>query len=260
MEGAEIGSLMLCICAAGVLLYSRASPVHSLGLSREASAALMGTAVAFATYFIIRSPFGRRSGAHLNPAVTLSFLWLGRIPRWDATGYMASQFIGGVAGVLVARLMFGTRLSETAVQYLVTEPGVYGERIAFLAELLLSGLLMAIVLFATNHRFLARFSPLFVALLTIIYYVACPSISGFSVNPARSFASALFAWIWQGIWIYFAAPCLGMLLAAGIYVGVMGRERVYCAKVFHDLRSVCPFPCGFDRLASGSSAAHRNVG
>ena len=67
MEGAEIGSLMICICTAGVLLYSSASPIQSLALSSGTSAALMGTAVASATYVIIRSPFGRRSGAHLNP-------------------------------------------------------------------------------------------------------------------------------------------------------------------------------------------------
>jgi len=256
MEGAEIGSLMICICTAGVLLYSSASPIQSLALSSGTSAALMGTAVASATYVIIRSPFGRRSGAHLNPAVTLSFLWLGRIRHWDAAAYITSHFVGGAAGVLVARELFGTRLSEKSVQYLVTVPGVYGEGVAFLAELILSALFMGIVLFAANHRFLTRFSPLFVALVTVVYYAACPSISGFSVNPARSFASPLFASIWQGIWIYLLAPCLGMLMASRIYVAVMGRNGVYCAKVFHDLRSTCPFPCRFDRLVAGSPARY----
>ena len=247
MEGAETGALMLCICTAGVLFYGSASPMRALALSGSTRAALMGTAVALATYAIIRSPFGRRSGAHVNPALTLSFLWLGRIRRWDAASYVMCQFVGASAGVLVARQVFGAQLSETSVRYLVTVPGVHGDGIAFLAELILAGLLMGVVLFATNHRLLARFSPLFIAVLTVVYYAACPSISGFSVNPARSFASALFASIWRGIWIYFTAPCLGMLLAAEIYVAVMGRERVYCAKVFHDLRSTCPFPCRFNR-------------
>jgi aquaporin Z len=107
---------------------------------------------------------------------------------------------------------------------------------------------MGVVLFATNHRHLARFSPLLVALLTVFYYGLCSSISGFSVNPARSFSSAFFAWIWQGLWIYFAAPCLGMVTAAAIYVRAIGPSGVYCAKVFHDLQSPCPFRCRFEEL------------
>ena len=56
--------------------------------------------------------------------------------------------------------------------------------------------------------------PVFVALLTVLYYGVSSSIAGYSVNPARSFASALFAWVWRGIWIYFVAPVLGMLTSS----------------------------------------------
>jgi aquaporin Z len=107
---------------------------------------------------------------------------------------------------------------------------------------------MGIVLYASNHRLLVRFSPILVALLTVSYYAFCSSISGFSVNPARTFSSALFAWVWQGIWIYFSAPCLGMLTSAAIYIKRMGPNRVYCAKVFHDRRSTCAFYCHFESL------------
>jgi aquaporin Z len=58
----------------------------------------------------------------------------------------------------------------------------------------------------------------------------------------------LFAWIWQGIWIYFSAPCLGMLTSAAIYIKRMGSNRVYCAKVFHDTQSICPFSCHIESL------------
>ncbi len=248
MEGAELGLLMVSICFVGTLLYSSESPLHYLELSRPMNSSLMGTAVALTTLMIIRSPFGRRSGAHFNPAITLSFLWLGRIRRWDAICYVAAQFVGGAVGVLIARQLLGARLSDEPVRYLVTIPGSHGEGPAFLAELVLSGLLMGIVLCTSNHRLLSRASPIFVASLTVLYYAAGPSISGFSVNPARTFSSALFAWIWQGIWIYFTAPCFGMMSAAAMYITVMGADRVYCAKVFHDVRSPCPFPCRFDRL------------
>ncbi|MBB5066271.1 aquaporin Z [Granulicella mallensis] len=248
MEFSGTGALMFCICLFGTLLYSNASPLARFALSRPENAAAMGMCVASTTLLIIRSPFGRRSGAHFNPAMTLSYLWLGRIHLWDALSYVAAQFSGALAGVCIARQLLGLSLSADPVHYVVTVPGSYGSGAAFIAEFLLSALLMGVVLFATNHRTLARFSPLLVAAVTVFYFAICSSISGFSVNPARTFSSAIFAGIWWGIWIYFIAPCLGMLAAAGIYIRTFGPSRVYCAKVFHDLHSTCPFPCRFADL------------
>ena len=248
MEFSGTGALMFCICLFGTILYSNASPMTRFALSRPESAAIMGMGVAGTTLLIIRSPFGRRSGAHFNPAVSLTYLWLGRMHRWDALYYVAVQFSGALCGVFIARQILGLSLSSDPVHYVVTVPGSYGRGVAFIAEFLLSALLMGVVLFATNHRTLARLSPLLVAAVTVFYFAICSSISGFSVNPARTFSSAIFAWIWRGIWIYFIAPCLGMLAAAGIYIRTFGPSRVYCAKVFHDLHSTCPFPCRFAQL------------
>jgi aquaporin Z len=248
MEGTEIAALMLNTYICGTLLYSGDSPLNYVDLSPTFRSILMGTAIAITTFLIIRSPFGRRTGAHFNPAVTLTFFWLGRVHRWDAACYIMAHFAGAIAGLLAALQILGPRLSAPPVQYLVTLPGSHGSLIAFFGEFLLSALLMAVVLYASNHRLLTRFTPLFVALLTVSYFAVSSSISGFSVNPARSFSSALFAWIWRGIWIYFLAPCLGMLTAAALYIRSKGPNSVYCAKVFHDLRSTCPFSCHFDRV------------
>jgi aquaporin Z len=248
MEATELCVLMFCICLFGTLIYSSASPLMQLALSRTVRAFIMGIAIATTSFLIIRSPFGRRTGAHFNPAISLAYFYLGRIHRWDTLYYVVSQFAGALVGVFVAHQILGERLSAAPVCYVITIPGHYGSSIAFVAEFVLSGLLMGVVLFATNHRRLAMFSPVIVAVVTVFYYGLCSSLSGFSVNPARSFSSAFFAWIWQSIWIYFIAPCLGMLTAASIYVRSEGRQSVYCAKVFHDLQSTCPFPCNFDRL------------
>jgi aquaporin Z len=248
MEGTEISVLMLSTCISGTLLYSQDSPLNNLAFSPAVRSLLMGTAVAITALLVITSPLGRRSGAHMNPAITGTFFWLGRVHRWDAAFYIAAQFIGAVVGVLVARQIMGVRLSAQPVQYLITVPGMYGSPTALLVEFALSAVLMGVVLYASNHRSLTRLTPVFVALLTVLYYGVSSSIAGYSVNPARSFASALFAWIWRGIWIYFVAPGLGMLTAATIYVKIRGPNSVYCAKIFHDLRSTCPFPCRFERL------------
>jgi aquaporin Z len=248
MEAAELCVLMFCICLFGTVIYSGASVLKDLALSGTAKSFLMGVAVALTTLLIIRSPFGRRTGAHFNPAITLAYFYLGRVHRWDTLYYIGFQFIGGFVGVFSAHQLLGKRLSSPPVCYVITVPGERGNLIAFAAEFLLSGFLMTVVLFATNHRRLTRFSPIIVAFVTVFYYGLCSSLSGFSVNPARSFSSAIFAQIWHGIWVYFIAPSFGMLAAASIYVRSEGRHNVYCAKVFHDLQSVCPFPCNFDRL------------
>jgi aquaporin Z len=243
MEAAEMAMLMLCICAAGSLLYGRNSAVANFGLSWLVRSALMGAIVAAGTFVIIRSPFGRRSGAHFNPALTAAYFSLGRIHRWDAFSYVMAHFFGGIAGVFFAHQLFGATLSDFPVRYVVTLPGRNGSMIAFLAEFITSFALMGVVLLATNHRRLARYTPVFVALVTVFYYMMSMSLSGYSVNPARSFSSALFARIWQGIWIYFIAPSFGMFAAATLYRNVAGVDRIYCAKIFHDFQSNCPFNC-----------------
>jgi len=248
MESAELGAFMLSTCICGTLIYSKQSPLNSLALSPVFESSLMGIAMAATAFLVIQSPFGRRSGAHFNPAVTLTFFLLGRMHRWDAVFYVAAHFGGAVAGVLLARGIVGLPLSAAPVQYMVTLPGKYGSAVAFFFEFLLSVLLMSTVLYTSNHRLFARFTPASVAALTVLYFVLSSSISGFSVNPARSFSSALFAGIWRSIWIYFSAPCFGMLTAAAIYIRWVGSDRVYCAKVFHDMRSVCPFLCHFKRM------------
>lgn len=248
MEAVEVAALMLCICFAGTLFYGRDSPIAVLGLSWVTRSALMGATVAAATFMIMLSPFGRRSGAHINPALTLAYFSVRRIHHWDAISYVLSQFFGGIAGVYVASLLLGRSLSDFPVRYVVTLPGRNGIFFAFVAELVTSFVVMAVVLISSNHRTLARFSPIFVALVTVLYYIFSPTIAGYSVNPARSFSSAVFARLWQGIWIYFVAPILGMVAAAGLYTKVAGLGRIYCVKVFHDLHSSCPFDCHFLEL------------
>lgn len=255
MEAAELALLMLGICLSGALIYSAESPLHRLSLPSSISAAAMGFAVATTTFLIIRSPLGRRSGAHFNPAITVAYFVLRRIHRWDALFYVTSQLVGGVLGVWIAYRIVGTPLASSPVEYVVTTPGNCGLTLALLLEIFLSAFLMSVILFSTNHRRLARFSPLIVSSVTVFYYVFCTSIAGYSVNPARTFSSAAFADIWTGIWIYFAGPCIGMSAAALLFIRIYGPSSVYCAKLYHDIYTPCPFPCRFRQLLEGDAAS-----
>jgi aquaporin Z len=243
MECAQIGAFMVSICCAGTFLYSPSSPLVRWWHWKSHRALLMGLAVALTTLVITRSPFGRRTGAHFNPALTLTYFYLGRVHRWDALLYALSQFLGGVCGIFVAEKLLGMNLSGFPVLYLVTVPGRYGVWTACLAEVTVAFLLMLMILVSSNHQTLMRYTPELSAVVTVASCACSTAASGYSTNPARSFASAVFAQLWYGIWIYFVAPCVGMLLAAALYRRTVGASRIYCAKVFHDLSSPCPFFC-----------------
>ena len=98
---------------------------------------------------IIYSPWGRQSGAHLNPAVTLSFLRLGKLAPADALFYVLAQFAGGAAGTLLLAAALGERFTLPPVSAVATLPGRPGELVAFGAEVAIAFGLMPTAL-ATN--------------------------------------------------------------------------------------------------------------
>ena len=246
MEATELGIFMISACAVTVLLYHPASAlaqnIHSELLRRV----LMGSAMGSTAVAIIFSPLGKRSGAHFNPAVTLTFFRLGKIEPWDAAFYTLFQFIGGIAGVLVATTVLGGLVAHQAVNYAATLPGPGGPLVAFLAEVLISFILMSVVLTVSNTKRLSRWTGLFAGLLVATYITIESPISGMSMNPARSFGSASVAHLWTSLWIYFTAPPLGMLLAAETYMRLKAGRAVACAKYHHHNKTRCIFRCNFE--------------
>ena len=89
---------------------------------------------------LIYSPWGKRSGAHMNPAVTLTFLRLGKIARWDAAFYVCAQFAGGLLGVLLSAAVLRDAFTAPPVRYVATLPGTLGAVGAFAAEFVISAL------------------------------------------------------------------------------------------------------------------------
>ena len=193
---------------------------------------------------IIYSPWGQRSGAHMNPAVTLTFFRLGKVARLDLVGYVGAQFLGAIVGIAAAALALRGIVSDPSVHYVATLPGPTGKTVAFLAETAISFVLMFTVLSVSNHPRLARFTGLCAGLLVWTYITVEAPLSGMSMNPARTFGSAVVSRDFLGLWIYFTAPPLGMLLAAHLFTRRYGVQRVLCAKLHHPQGGPCIFGCG----------------
>ena len=238
-EALGLGLFMISACGFGVLLFHPSSPLVQVIPSAVTRRALMGLAMGLTAIANIYSPWGRRSGAHLNPAVTLTFLRLGKLKPVDAAWYIAAQFTGGLLGTAIAALLLRRWIGHPSVNYVATVPGMAGLLPAFLAESGISFLLMLIILAVSNTPRLARFTGFVAGCLVALYITVESPISGMSMNPARTTGSAAFAHLWTGSWIYFLAPVLGMLLAAECYVR-LGR-RAACAKMYHDSRVHCIF-------------------
>jgi aquaporin Z len=248
MEGAELGLFMISACAFVVLLEYPTSSVHQSIPDPFLCRILIGMAMGLTAIGIVYSPLGQRSGAHFNPSVTLTFFRLGKVELWDAVFYSVAQFIGGVLGVVLSALLLGELVAHPSVQYTVTVPGMSGVGGAFLAEVVISFIQMSMVLRVSNTRRLARFTGVCAGIMVATYISLEAPFSGMSMNPARTFASALPAQVWTALWIYFLAPPLGMLLAAEVYLRQYGIQQVFCAKLHHHNDKRCIFRCRFDEL------------
>src|SRR5262245_48883436 len=243
MEAGGLGLFMISAVIVTTLLEYPHSPLHDQLPDPTARRILIGFAMGMTAIGLIYSPWGKRSGAHLNPAVTVTFFRLGKIQGVDAVCYILAQFVGGAAGLFVGAAAIGMAVEHPAVNYAVTVPGLAGTGIAFVAEIAISFGLMLVVLIVSNRAALNAWTGVFAGCLVATYISVEAPLSGMSMNPARSFASALPAHIWTSFWIYLTAPLIGMLLAAECYVRVLGGDRVLCAKLHHRNDKRCIFRC-----------------
>jgi aquaporin Z len=202
----------------------------------------MGAAMGLTAAAIIYSPLGARSGAHMNPSVTLAFVRLGKVARADAGFYILAQFAGGLVGMLAAHGVLGELLAEPAVEFVTTRPGDFGELAAAGGELAISFLTMAVLLrVAASPRWM-RWTGAAAAVLVMLNITFEAPISGMSMNPARTLGPALLARSFDGLWIYLLVPPLGMLAAAELFRRRRARA-LPCAKLNHSPLVRCIF-CG----------------
>jgi aquaporin Z len=257
MEAGELGLFMISAGLFTILLYHPASGVVKALPGEFLRRILMGLAMGLTAVGIIYSPWGKQSGAHMNPAFTLTFFRLGKVAAWDAMFYAVAQLAGAIAGVAAVAAAAGNLIAHPSVNYVATLPGPPGTAAAFLGEAIISFILVAIVLAVSNTPRLARFTGLFAGACVAAFITFESPLSGMSMNPARTLGSAVFPRLWGSLWIYFLAPPLGMLAAAEWRSRL--HQPVACAKLHHHNNRRCIF-CEHQAAGRSRSEPMENAG
>jgi aquaporin Z len=200
----------------------------------------LGIALAFGfTLLVLVYVIGPISGCHVNPAVTVGMLATRKIGPRDAVAYVVAQCVGAILATAVVWLIadsgpFGYspgQLGLGANGYGGHSPAGFGLGGAFLAEVILTGLLVFTVLGATDVRAPVGFAGLAIGLaLTVCNLIIIP-VDNASVNPVRSLGPAVFAggWALSQLWMFIVAPLVGGLLAAVVHQALRPGVQVSTA-------------------------------
>lgn len=223
-EGLGLAIFMVSACFFGAMLYADNSPWHQHIHSKMFRDVLMGLAMGGTALFIFYSPFTAPSGSQINPAVTLTFLRLDKMCRYDALFYILFQFLGGTAAVFLMQSIMGSLLTAPPVNSVTTVPGKAGAGWAIVTEFLCALVTMSIGLFTQENDALKKYTRVFASGLVCCWVIFAGPVSGFGMNPARSFASALPSGIWNHFWIYLLAPVAGMFTAAELFQFVQRKK------------------------------------
>jgi aquaporin Z len=250
MEMCHLGAFLVCALAVATIMEHPASPVrHTIDVA-WIRRAITGLAMGLTAVAVVYSPWGRRSGAHFNPSVTLTFLRLGKIAPIDAFFYVVAQFAGATAAVALVASVVRSVVGNPAVNYVATVPGFRGSLGAFAGEVAISFGMMTMILIVSNTPRIAHLTGVLAGAMVALYITVEAPLSGMSMNPARSFGPALAAGTLNTMWIYGTAPLLGMLLAAEFHVRRRGHGAIRCAKIHHPSAGPCHFRCTFHRRPS----------
>ena len=244
IEAWALGTFMVSAGVFATAFDYPGSPLHAAIADGNVRRGFVGVAMGLTAIALIYSPWGKRSGAHMNPAVTLAFLRLKHVASRDAVFYVLAQFVGGTLGVLLVRSVLGEAFAQPPVAHVVTSP-THGVAIAVIAEFGISFLMMTMVLRVSSSERYMRYTGLCAGLLVALFIGFEAPYSGMSMNPARSFASAFPAGQWAGLWIYFVAPIVAMQAAVALHLRLRGAASVKCAKLLHTADQRC-IHCGYE--------------
>ena len=220
-----IGTFVLVFFACGVAAWTGGS--------------IVSTALAFGLVIVAMAySIGRISGCHVNPAVSLACLLDKRMSVKDFIGYVVAQFVGGFLGALLLfaiAKMAGLNLAGNACNGLVGVENKFGNYLgAILMEVVLTCVFVYVILAVTDgkNEGVGKKAGLIIGLTLTLVHLLGIGFTGTSVNPARSFATAFGALIFNGdanpvkvLWVFIAAPLIGSIFAVVIYKLLHNEEK-----------------------------------
>lgn len=198
-----IATFFLIFCGTGAMVIN----VESGGVISH-----LGVATAWGLVVMIMIfAYGRVSGAHMNPAVTLTLVLLKLHPKKELLPYFGAQLIGALLASITLRLLFpeneflGASLPQGSVWQ------------SFVLEFILTFMLMIVILLTSQGRRIEQyFAPIAIGMTVGLEALFAGPISKASMNPFRSLAPAVVSGHTEHLWLYLVATTLGAL-AAGVY-------------------------------------------
>ncbi len=219
------GTFWLVFGGCGSAVLAAAFPGLGIGFA--------GVALAFGlTLLTMCYAIGHISGCHINPAVTFGLVAGGRFPARELIPYVVAQVLGAIAAAAVLYLIasgkagFDASAGFASNGYGEHSPGGYSLTAALVAEMVLTGFFLFIIMGATHNRAPSGLAGIAIGLsLTLIHLVGIP-VTNTSVNPARSTGVALFqgSWAVDQLWLFWLAPIVGGVIGALVYRVLLARD------------------------------------
>ena len=220
-----IGTAVLVIGGPGTAIFATGA------FNANLSVGILGVALAFGFSLLAMAYLiGHISGCHINPAVTIGMVMAKKLEPVKAIPYFVAQFIGGIIGAgILALILSGTDGYFQIAQdngfasngYGTHSPGGFDLASVAITEILITAVFVLIVLGTTNLKGVpAGFGPLAAGFgLALVHMITIP-VSNTSVNPARSFATAVFQgdWALGQVWAFILFPAIGAVLAGLVWM------------------------------------------
>lgn len=163
--------------------------------------------------------FGHMSGAHFNPAVTIAMVLDKRTTAVDAAGYIVAQIIGAIGAAAVVLVT----INQAAVTSGITKPGTgISDVSAVVLEAVFTAIFLTVILVASKRA--PGLAPVAIPLTLVAIHFAIASVTGSSVNPARSIGSAVVGGDVSQLWIYIVGPVIGGIVGYGVFKVTEGDE------------------------------------
>ena len=232
-----LGTAVLVIGGPGTAIFATG------GFNQGLNVGALGVSIAFGFSLLCMAYLiGRISGCHINPAVTIGMIVAKKLDAAKSAPYFIGQFVGGIIGAgIITLILSGTDGFLSSAQdsgfasngYGDHSPGGFGLLSVAITEIIVTAIFVLIVLGTTTTKGVPTgFGPIAAGLgLTLVHLISIP-VSNTSVNPARSFATAVFQgdWALGQVWAFIVFPAIGAVLAGALWM-VIGEPDADDAKI-----------------------------